>query len=143
MSLSRASRASTPSRIVFAFERQRVAGEIDEGQRVGSAGLDLGEEVAVGPNQIGLAQIGAFDDFKADAAQRFGDEAGIVERGRQRARPVARVADDEGDARFGLLGVLRDILLGLERRAAQAGSRKHAEREQNNSTEHDSLPFNR
>ena len=88
---------------------------------------------------IGLVQIGAFDDFKADAAQRFGDEAGIVERGRQRARRITRVADDEGNARFGLLGVL----LRLQRRTTQAGSRKQAQREQNNSTKHDSLPFNR
>ena len=111
---------------VFAFERQRVAGEINEGQRVGPACLDLGEEVAVGANEIRLAQIGAFDDFKADAAQRLGDESGVVERGRQRARAIAGVADDEGDARLGLL-------LGEQRRSAETDKRERAQREQTQS----------
>jgi hypothetical protein len=40
---------------VFAFELQRMAGEINEGQRAGPACLDLGEEVAVGANEFRLA----------------------------------------------------------------------------------------
>ena len=90
--------------IVFALERHGVAGEVDEGERVGAAGVDLGEEIAEHPQHVRLAQVGAFDDLEADAAQRFGDQPGVVERGRQRARTVGGVADHERDARLGLLG---------------------------------------
>ena len=112
--------------IILTLERQCVAGEVHEGQRVGTGGIDLGDELAKHTQHVGLAQVAAFDDLEADAAQRLGHEAGVVERRRQRARRIGRIADDQRDARLGLLGG------GLSRN----GKTHRAEHEQQDPAKH-------
>jgi hypothetical protein len=108
---------------ILALERERMSGEIDEGQRLGTGRLDLAEKLAIALDEIRLAEIAALDDLEAQAAQRFRNQARVVERIRDRAGTVGGIADHEGDARLGLL-------LRLQRDGARASQRHRGEREQ-------------
>jgi hypothetical protein len=114
MSLSRASCASTPS---------RKFSPSNEGQRLWTGRFDLAEKLAIALDEILLAEIAALDDLEADAAQSFRNQARVVERVRDRARTVRGIADDESDARLGLL-------LCLHRDRSRASQRHRGEREQ-------------
>ena len=118
---------------VVTLERDRVSGEIDEGQRLWTGSLDLAEKLAIALDQVGLAQVGALDDLEADAAQRLGNKPRVVESIRDCAGAVRTIADDEGDARLG-------PLLCLHRQRAGASERHRGKREQENSTYHGSPP---
>jgi hypothetical protein len=100
-----------------------MSGEINEGQRLGTGRFDLAEKLAIALDEIRLAEIAALDDLEAYAAQSFRNQASVVERIGDRARPVSGIAYHESDARLGLL-------LRLHRDRSRASQRHRGKREQ-------------
>ena len=91
--------------VVLTLELQAVAAQIDECDRVGSGGRGFLEEVLEGPPQRFLVEIAGTDHVEAGSLQGLGNKTGVVGRGRQLARLVAGIADDQRDAL--LVGLLR------------------------------------
>ena len=89
---------------ILAVVLQAVAGEIHEDEGIRPGRFDLAEELAEAAHEVGLPKVGAVDHVEADAAQRLGNEPGVVERGLQRTRRIGGIADDEGNTWLGLLG---------------------------------------
>ena len=81
--------------IIIAFELNAVAGQIDHHRGAGLQVLSLVEEVADEAAQIAGAKIATLDDLEPGAGERLGDQAGIVDGGRKRARPIGALPDDQ------------------------------------------------
>ena len=92
--------------IIVARILQAAAGEIDEDDRVRPRLRRLAEEILESAAQRLLIEIGGARDVEAGPAQGLGDEPRVIGGGRQRIG-VLRIADDEREARPGVLGVRR------------------------------------
>ena len=90
--------------IILSLELQPVAAEIDERDGLGSGGRCLAEKLPEGPPHRILIEIARPADIEAGGLERLRDEAGIVRRGRQGARLIVGIADDQRDALLRLLG---------------------------------------
>ncbi len=92
--------------IIVARILQAAACEIDENNGVRPRLRRLPEEILEGAAQRLLIEIGRARDVEAGPAQGLGDESRVIGGGRQRIG-VLRIADDEREARPGVLGVGR------------------------------------
>jgi len=87
--------------VVVAFELDRVAVVIDEGDRIGSCGIHPGKEFAEQPPHVIRIDISAFHDFEPDAGEGFGNQSAISEGMLDRPFRISRIADHQRDPLLG------------------------------------------
>jgi len=105
-------------KVVFAFELNAVAAEIDKCDGVGTGRRRFVQEIVQRAAQGILIQIAGADDIKARGLKRLRDQTRIVRRGRQRRRLISAVADHKRDPLFRLLRA-------CDRRKSQRGDRQN------------------
>src|SRR5439155_11241237 len=107
-------------KIVFAFQLQSVAAEIDESHRIRASRRYLGDEIPERAPQRILIKVANADHIETGGLKRLRDQSGIVGRRRKGSRRIIRVADDQSEARLRRLGTNR----------GQPSEKKHREQGQ-------------
>src|SRR5262249_45378894 len=94
--------------IVFAFELDSVAADVDERHGVRPGGRRFLEKIAQAAGRRVLIEITSPNNFEAARRNRLCDQPRTVARLRKRANLIAGVADDEGNAFFSPRGAGRE-----------------------------------
>src|SRR6516164_9786606 len=87
--------------VIFAFELQAIAADIDKSYRIGASAGGFLHEIAKRVTQRILVEIASTHHIEARRLKRLRDQASVIRGGVERAANlIGGIADHEGDARF-------------------------------------------